>query len=53
MDYQAYRFVRALLAARQVDREAAALICQQCKDGHISLEQAIGALRFISDHHLT
>jgi hypothetical protein len=28
MDYQAYRFARALLTARQVDREAAALICQ-------------------------
>ena len=29
---------------RQVDRDAAAMICQQVRDGHISLEQAIGAL---------
>jgi hypothetical protein len=40
----AYRFACALLAAREVDREAAEMICQQAKDGRISLNQAIEAL---------
>jgi hypothetical protein len=39
----AYRFACALLAARQVDREAAEMICQQAKDGRISHEQAVEA----------
>jgi hypothetical protein len=43
----AYRFAFALLAARQVDREVAAMICQQCEDGQISLEQAIGPLQLV------
>jgi hypothetical protein len=44
MDDSAYRFACALFAVRQVDREAAAMICQQVRDGYISLGQAIGAL---------
>ncbi len=48
----AYRFACALLAAREVDREAAQMICQQAKDGRISLEQAIAALqRLASAEH--
>ena len=44
-----YRFACALLAARQVNREAAAMTCQQVREGQISLEQAIGALCAIAE----
>ena len=47
MDDQTYQFASALLAARQVDRDLAEMICQQCKDGAISFDQAIESLRLM------
>ena len=44
MDDSAYRFACALLAAREVDRDVAEMICQEVREGRISLEQGIGAL---------
>jgi hypothetical protein len=40
-EYKAYQFASALLAARQVDRDLAEMICQQCKDGAINFDRAI------------
>ncbi len=45
MDDPAYQFTKALLLARQVDRDIAALIVQDAKAGAISLEQATRALQ--------
>jgi hypothetical protein len=53
VDDSAFCFACVLLATRQVDREAAAMICQQVREGRISLEQAIEALQLVSDSHLT
>ena len=52
VDDSAYRFACALLAARQVDREAAEMICQAVRDGRIVLEQAIGALLAMSGEYI-
>jgi len=51
MDDSAYRFACALLAAREVDREAAEMVCREVREGRIGLEQAIGALRLVSEYH--
>ena len=47
MDDKDYQFASALLAARQVDRDLAEMICQQCQDGAISFDQAIESLRLL------
>lgn len=47
MDDKDYQFASALLAARQVDRDLAEMICQQCRDGAISFDQAIESLRLL------
>ena len=47
MDDKDYQFACALLAARQIDRDLAEMICQQCQDGAISFDQAIESLRLL------
>ncbi len=44
-DDQTYEFAKALLAARQVDREAAQMIVEAAEAGLIGIEQATGALK--------
>lgn len=46
-ELETYQFASALLAARQVDRDLAEMICQQCQDGAISFDQAIESLRLL------
>jgi hypothetical protein len=51
MDDQTYQFACALLAARQVDRDLAEMICEQCHAGTISFDRAIESLQLLVSEH--
>ena len=48
-DREAYEFAKALLLAREVDREAAQMIVQAAEAGLMGIEEATEALNHLSE----